>query len=52
MRPLTIYLDESDIEELRKQAVELILPPHTYARSLLVTALRVRAKEACDGPGL
>lgn len=37
---LTVNLEPSDIEELRKQAAILALPPHTYLRSIVVTALR------------
>ncbi len=40
MRPITVYLDAKDIEELKKQAKELVLPPHTLARAILVRGLR------------
>ncbi len=49
MRSMTVYLEPADIEELREQAKSLILPPHVYARSLLVRALREQAKEAANG---
>lgn len=39
--PFTIWLEERDVSRLREKAVSMGLPPHVYARSIVLQGLNV-----------
>jgi hypothetical protein len=43
--PATIWLEEEDWQRLKTQAERLYIPPHVYARSILVRAVNAVERE-------
>ncbi len=46
MGKLSINIDERDLEELRKRAEDLRIPPTVYARTLIIQGMRAEAKRS------